>query len=289
MRASWEKGSGVGLCAQLACIWEATARKAGNVHRYRDFDDATYTDFLLSAAAIAPVLTTACHRSVGETVLECVRATRSVVRTNTNLGIILLLAPLAAVPADEPLRAGLSRLLAALTIADADAVYEAIRLASPGGLGRVKDQDVHAAPTRTLREVMTLAAGRDLIARQYANDFAEVWDDGVPALLEGLHQTQSLEGAILFAQLTLLAKHPDTLIARKRGVAEAQEASRRAAAVLAAGWDTFGDFDVWLRAEGRQRNPGTTADLLTACLFILLREDTIRLPLEHPWLAGFPT
>jgi triphosphoribosyl-dephospho-CoA synthase len=279
----------VGLCAQFACIWEATARKAGNVHRSRDFEDVNYLDFLVSAAAIVPVLTTACHRPVGETVLACVQATRSVVQTNTNLGIILLLSPLATVPADEPLRTGVARILAALTVADAKCVYEAIRLASPGGLGRVSNQDVADVPTQTLREVMTLAADRDLIARQYANDFADVWNDGVPAITEGLRQTRSLEGAILFAQLTMLAKHPDTLIARKRGVAEAQEASRRAAAVLAAGWDTFAEFDAWLRAEGRHRNPGTTADLLTACLFILLREDTIRLPLEYPWPAGLPS
>jgi triphosphoribosyl-dephospho-CoA synthase len=276
-----------GFHAQLACIWEATARKAGNVHPYHDFNDSSYRDFLLSAAAIAPVLTTACQRSVGDTVLQCVRATRSAVSMNTNLGIILLLAPLAAVPVDEPLHDGVARILAQLTIADAERVYEAIRLASPGGLGRVNEQDVSATPTRTLREVMALAADRDLIARQYINGFAEVWNDGVPALVEGLRQTRSLEGAIQFAQLTLLAKHPDTLIARKHGVAQAREASRRAAAVLAAGWQTFADFDAWLRAGGR--NPGTTADLLTACLFILLREGTIRLPLEYPWPAGVPS
>ena len=103
----------VGLCAQLACIWEATARKAGNVHRYRDFDDAGYLDFLVSAAAIAPVLTTACHRPVGETVLECVRATRAVVRTNTNLGIVLLLVPLATVPASHSLRQGVAAIFEA--------------------------------------------------------------------------------------------------------------------------------------------------------------------------------
>lgn len=276
-----------GLCGQLACIWEATARKAGNVHRGRDFADMAYPDFLVSAAAIAPVLTKAGQQTVGATILEGVRATRAVVQTNTNLGILLLLAPLAAVPTGQPLRSGVGRILAALTVADAERAYEAIRLASPGGLGRVDEQDVYAPPTQTLREAMALAAQRDLIARQYANGFIEVFDDCVPALLEGLRQTHSLEGAILFAQLTLLAKHPDTLIARKHGVAEAQEASRRAAAVLAAGWSAFADFDAWLRAEGRQRNPGTTADLVTACLFILLRESTIRLPLEYPWPAGF--
>src|SRR5207302_1602059 len=85
----------IGLHAQVACIWEATARKPGNVHRYLDFPETTYLDFLLSAAAVAPVLDQACRRRVGETILEGVRATRRVVSTNTNLGILLLLAPLA--------------------------------------------------------------------------------------------------------------------------------------------------------------------------------------------------
>jgi triphosphoribosyl-dephospho-CoA synthase len=286
----------IGLCAQLACVWEATARKAGNVHRSQDFDDAGYVDFLASAAAIAPVLATACHRPVGETVLVCVRATADVVRTNTNLGIVLLLAPLAAVPNHRPLRTGVPDVLKSLSVADAERAYEAIRLASPGGLGRVEEEDVHAAPTRPLCEVMSLAADRDLIARQYVNGFAEVWDDGAPAIVEGLRRTRSLEGAILFGQLTLMAKHPDTLIARKCGAEEARAASGRAADVLAAGWpdraagwDAFAGFDAWLRAEGRRRNPGATADLLAACLFVLLREGTILLPLEYPWPAGFPS
>src|SRR5207302_384138 len=96
-----------GLCAQLACIWEATARKPGNVHRYRDFSDCGYLDFLLSAAAVAPILEKAGERRVGATVLAGVHATRSVVITNTNLGILLLLAPLAAVPREKNLRAEL--------------------------------------------------------------------------------------------------------------------------------------------------------------------------------------
>src|SRR5438876_739889 len=86
----------VGLCAQLACVLEATARKPGNVHRFMDFADTSYLDFLLSAAAIAPVMERAVGRPVGETVLEAIRATRRVTSANTNLGIVLLLAPLAA-------------------------------------------------------------------------------------------------------------------------------------------------------------------------------------------------
>lgn len=277
----------VGLCAQIACIWEATARKPGNVHRYRDFDDSNYLDFLLSAAAIAPVMTTACQQRVGTTVLEAVRATRRVTGTNTNLGMVLLLAPLATVPPEQPLQSGVERVLADLDVEDARLVYDAIRLAVPGGLGRVSEQDVSAEPTQTLRQVMALAAERDIVARQYANGFAEVFNDGVPAVRAGLERTTTMEGAIIFAHLHLMAKYPDTLIARKRGWVEAEEAARRAKTVLDDGWTELASFDAWLRAEGHARNPGATADLLTACLFVLLRENTITLPSRFPWTAGF--
>src|SRR3954464_731850 len=93
-----------GLCAQIACVLEATARKPGNVHRFADFDDLTHLDFLLSATAIAPVMDEAPRRRAGETVLEAVQATRRVTATNTNLGIVLLLAPLASVSPGEDLR-----------------------------------------------------------------------------------------------------------------------------------------------------------------------------------------
>src|SRR5262245_5324979 len=146
----------IGMCAQLACIWEATARKPGNVHRFQDFADVTYLDFLTSAAAIAPVLDRAPTRRVGETVLEGVRATRQVVKTNTNLGVLLLLAPPATVAESQNLRRSVDKVLSQLDTADARAVYEAIRLAAPGGLGRVNEQDLAEEPTQTLREVMCL-------------------------------------------------------------------------------------------------------------------------------------
>jgi triphosphoribosyl-dephospho-CoA synthase len=283
-----------GLCAQIACIWEATAQKPGNVHRFHDFADTSYADFLLSAAAIASVMTNACQRRVGVTVWEAVRATRRIVGTNTNLGIVLLLTPLATVPPEEGLASGVRRVLAETDVEDARLVYEAIRVAAPGGLGRAAEQDVAQEPTQSLRQVMALAADRDLIARQYADDFAEVFEEGVPVLRTGLANTGSLEGAILFAQLHLLARYPDTLIARKRGRGEAEEAARRAAGVLDAGWPhrrngwaAWKELDNWLRAEGHSRNPGATADLLTACLFVALRDNTITLPPRFPWAAEF--
>jgi triphosphoribosyl-dephospho-CoA synthase len=283
----------IGLHAQLACIWEATARKPGNVHPFHDFADTGYIDFLTSAAAIAPVLADAAGGFVGATVLEAVQRTREVARANTNLGIILLLAPLARVEAWPDGRAGVLSVLEGLSVEDAALVYQAIVLAGAGGLGQVPEQDVHDVPTVTLREAMALAADRDGIARQYVNGFADVFDHGAPALMAGIERTGCLEGGIIHAHLHLMSLLPDTLIARKRGAAEAEESARRAAAVLESGWPRTAagraalvELDAWLRAEGHQRNPGTTADLTAASMFALLRQRRLRLPLEVPWTRG---
>jgi triphosphoribosyl-dephospho-CoA synthase len=190
----------------------------------------------------------------------------------------------------NPLKEGVEAVLDDLDVHDARQVYEAIRLARPSGLGRVPEQDVQGEPTKSLREVMALAIDRDLVARQYHNGFLEVFDAGVPALQRGLKATASLEGAIVYCHLKLLARYPDSLIARKRGAAEAAEATRRAAAVLDGGWPkrddgkkALADLDAWLRADGHARNPGTTADLVTASLFVALREGIITLPAKIPW------
>jgi triphosphoribosyl-dephospho-CoA synthase len=284
----------IGLCAQLACIWEATARKPGNVHRYRDFEDTTYLDFLQSAASIAPILEKARNQRVGETILQCVQATQTVTRPNTNLGIILLLTPLAAVPREENLRTGVKGVLAELNVADSRAAYQAIRLANPAGLGHVSEQDMTQEPTLPLREVMALAKERDMIARQYVTCYEEVLEDGVPALLQAIDKRPAvcLEEAIIYCHLHLMARCPDSLIARKTGVKEAYEAASRASQTLAqfweddqSRWQELTKLDIWLSADGNRRNPGATADLVTACLFIAMREGSITLPLSKPFFA----
>jgi triphosphoribosyl-dephospho-CoA synthase len=272
----------------FACLWEATARKVGNVHPHASFGDLSYNDFVVSAVAIAPVFASSHQHGVGQLVLRAIQATRRVVRTNTNLGIVLLLAPLAIAEPTCGLREGVAEVLEQLTAEDSRCVYEAIRLASPGGIGEVAEQDVRRAPTLPLRELMALAADRDLVARQYINGFREVFDDGVPWLLRGLQKWGNLEQSIIGLHLEMLARHPDSLIARKCGRAAAEEASRRAQNVLTAHWPErdegvreFAEFDAWLRADGNRRNPGTSADLVTACIFAALRENKIGLSV--PW------
>lgn len=276
----------IGVCAQVACVLEATARKPGNVHPFSHSANDGYVDLLLSAAVVGPVLQKAADQGIGQTVLEGVRATRHVVGHNTNLGILLLLAPLAAVPRNRELAARVGAVLAATTHEDARAVYEAIRLAQPGGLGTVPQQDVAAEPTCTLVEAMALASERDVVARQYGNGFREVLGDGVPYLAAALGENRDWEQAVVRVHLHLMGRYPDSLIARKSGRSVAEEAASRAAALLKTGEaagevapEELDKFDRWLRADGNRRNPGTTADLVAACLFAALRDGIMTLPL----------
>lgn len=271
-----------GLAAQLACLLEATARKPGNVHRFADFEDVDYLDFAISAAAIAGPMDEADRVPLGVTIARALASTRRLVRTNTNLGIVLLLAPLAAVPEGRPARRALGAILAGTTVEDAALVYQAIRESRPGGLGKVEAQDVTDAPTITLLAAMELAADRDFVARQYATGFADLFDRALPALRAGLDAGQPIETVVIGTQLALLAGSPDTLIARKRGMGVAEEASRRAADLLGTGWPEapgsagrLAELDRWLRADGHARNPGATADLVTAALFQALRDGTM--------------
>ncbi|OHB79220.1 MAG: hypothetical protein A2W31_07850 [Planctomycetes bacterium RBG_16_64_10] len=276
----------IGECASLACLLEATAAKPGNVHRGADFDGMTFADLILSAAVIAPSMERAPRQRVGETVLSAVRATRAAVRQNTNLGIILLLAPLAKVPRELPVRAGIGQVLAELDVADAVQAYTAIRIAQPGALGHDQRADVREDPQLTLAAAMGLAADRDLVARQYANQYHEVLELVLPRLVAGPRQGWPLSQTIVHTHVWLLGQLPDSLIARKCGVQVAREASARAAAAVRAGGPldppyqaALRDLDCWLRADGHRRNPGTTADLITAGLFVGLREGQLERPL----------
>jgi len=284
---------GVGLLAQTACLWEATARKPGNVHPHASFAQTGYMDFLLSAAAIQFPLTVTFGSSVGEIVHLATKVTRSVVASNTNLGIILLLAPLVADAHDGPgFRRRVQKVVASLTVEDAALVYEAIRLANPGGLGDSPEQDVHSEPTVTLLEAMKLAADRDMIARQYANGFADIFDFGVPALMDAFVKFGNVEAATVDCQLRWLAEFPDSLIVRKRGLAAAEDVRTRVREVLHLGGlaSTEGrragnDLDRYLRSDGNKLNPGTTADLVTACLFVALRENKVQPSSPFRWDA----
>jgi triphosphoribosyl-dephospho-CoA synthase len=270
----------VAAAAQLACVLEATAEKPGNITPRHDFADTTYEDMLRSAIALGPELGRAGERGVGDTVLAAVRATRRVAGANTNLGIALLLAPLAraALFGGTP-RASVEEVLGALTLADGRATYAAIRAAGAGGLDEPVEHDVRAGPTVTLREAMASAAERDSVAAEYATGYAVTYELGLPALARALKDELRPRAATVELYLRLLAAIPDTLIARKRGRRTAERVSSGAARVLAAGGvrndagrRAIAAFDASLRRDGNALNPGTTADLVTAVLFVALLE-----------------
>ncbi|HET8837261.1 MAG TPA: triphosphoribosyl-dephospho-CoA synthase [Gemmatimonadales bacterium] len=272
----------VAAAGQLACLIETSAPKPGNVSPGRHFHDTRYEDFVASAVAIGPALAAAGRQSVGSTVLHAVTATSEWTTSNTNLGMILLLAPLAraALHAQGALRDELREVLLATTVTDATEVYQAIRIARPGGLGSSASEDVAAAPTVTLREAMLLAANRDNVAREYATDFAATFETGVPALRAARSAGLAWSEATVETFLRLLATMPDTLIARKLGAAAAATVSRRAREVedaggvrTEAGRDALEALDDELRSPNNAYNPGTTADLTCAALFVVILED----------------
>jgi len=271
----------IAAAAQLACLLEASAPKPGNVSPGRHFPDARYEDFLASAVAIGAPLAAAGTRPLGRTVRFAVEATGRWTRSNTNLGIVLLLAPLARAAsladASSVLRDTLRRVLEATTIDDARDVYAAIRLAAPGGLGEASEQDVKDDPTVTLLDAMRLAADRDGIAREYAQAFETTFEVGAPALEQARREGLDWNDAVVETFLTLLAVRVDTHVARRGGAALADDATRLAREALARGGvrtpdglRALDEMDRALRDERHLGNPGTTADLTAAAIFVAL-------------------
>jgi triphosphoribosyl-dephospho-CoA synthase len=263
---------------QTSCRLEVLSPKPGNVNPGHAFADATVDDFLRSAAAAAPCIAQAPDQTLGQTLLNAVKATRSVVTHNTNLGILLLIAPLASVPPRQSLIDGISQVLQATTLDDSRLVYEAIRLAAPGGLGKASDQDVTSPPTLPLIACMQLAADRDLIAAEYSNGFQRVLLQGLNWLQQASQVSADQGEQITWLALQLLADAPDSLILRKCGPEIAAAAQTLARQTLADGWPalpaqtSFRQLDQFLRADGHRRNPGTTADFVAAILFAGFRE-----------------
>jgi triphosphoribosyl-dephospho-CoA synthase len=259
-----------------------SAAKPGNITPAHDFADTTYADMVRSGLALGPVFARerVLRRGVGELIADGVEATARVARTNTNLGILLLFAPLigAAVTrqAGESLRAAVERILAALDVDDAAAAFAAIAAARPGGLGEAPEHDVRGPARVSMREAMAAAAHRDSVASEYATGYAIVFDSGMPLLDDALRSAPSTLDAIVSLHLGLLASHPDTLIARKAGDAAAQAVSAAARGVRD-GARSLANFDSWLRADGNRLNPGTTADLVAATLLAALLSG-VRLP-----------
>ena len=284
--ASWKDGMSIGRLVEFACLLEVTASKPGNVHRGADFEDVTFFDFAASAVAMGQAVDDMRGSSYGDTVLEVAKRTKQVTTSNTNLGINLLISLLAkscflgGLCSENVVSA-----LADLNEHDSKTVFEAMRMMKPGGLGEVEDHDVNETAPACLVTAMDAAKDRDLIAAQFVNGFSDVFEKVLPWILEGRDKFIDLMQGIVWAHVRLMAEYPDSLIARKCGLPIAEQSqtmARKTIDALANGPEAYfaqvSNLDFWLRSDGHRRNPGTSADLIAAGLFVGLYNGDITPP-----------
>lgn len=202
-----------------ACEVELQAFKPGNVSVFADGHDMTVQDFRKSYEVSAQPLCEA-NYSLGEKIFYATKATRDAVGCNTNLGIILLCAPLIQAVQRYPdlkLRDGLGQVLNSTTIEDANWAFQAISLAKPGGLGEARKQDVSQNATVSLQEAMRLACDKDRIALQYVSDYKDIFDLGVLSYTHTFNRWQKQNWAAVAVYANLLSQFPDSHIERKFG------------------------------------------------------------------------
>lgn len=271
---------------------EASAIKLGNVHPCASFPDMNFSHFERASHAIGECVDATSADSLGSSILACTRAMLDTVQINTSLGTILLLVPLSritpilqsgglAIDEDQNQTIGIQRasdairrLLASTGPHDCEAIYEAINIAHPGGLGRSKVADVSEKPPSSILDAMKIASAWDDIALQYTNGFVQVYESAI-RLWELRDQGLTWPDAIRHLQLELLASRNDSLIVRKLGMAIGDDVKARAKQVLASG--PFGspafetawqEFDNHLRLPTERKNPGTIADLIAGAIFV---------------------
>ena len=215
---------------KAACMAELEALKPGNVHIFADGHGMTVQDFIASAEAVSTVIAQP-DLSLGQRILHSVQATQNAVNMNTNLGMILLCAPLIQaklITHGTGLHANIHAVLGNTTLEDAEACFAAIRLAKPAGLGSSDAHDVHAPAACTLQEAMQQAANKDSIARQYGNNFADVFD-GVTYYQKMLNLWQRPAWAATALHLHFMRHFLDSHIVRKQGETMAKLVQNEAA------------------------------------------------------------
>lgn len=257
---------------------DINALKPGNVGRHGAGHGMEYADFIKSAEVVTPIL---CDRrlGLGERILASVEATSAAVNCNTNLGMILLLAPVIwlfeQIEAPKEFPHAIKPALLSLGRGDARDIFTAIRLANPGGLGRAGKYDVNSLPDIDIYSAMDAAKDRDLIALQYANGYREVVNPGIKCLQDYHYRWNSVEWAVVACYLMYMASFPDSHIRRKYGMETAEQVRKKAIPVSGqfGDYDNPGDakdvlmaFDRELKAS--EINPGTCADLTVASLLL---------------------
>lgn len=276
----------LGELYRQACEIELQAFKPGNVSVYADGHGMTVDDFRMSAEVSSKPLCNPDY-SLGEKIYYAVKATREAVGCNTNLGIILLCAPLVQAVAlldlkNLDLQQALKLVLSTTTLTDADWVFKAIALASPGGLGEASEQDVNQTPSVNLTQAMQLASEKDRIARQYVNNYKDIFDFAVLRYNAWLGQWSDKMWAAVFVYAEMLSQFPDSHIERKHG----KQYTEWVADSMRQFLKEFGQasepkqliqklycLDSEFKSKGV--NPGTTADMTVATILLVLIEECL--------------
>ena len=268
-----------------ACEIELQAFKPGNVSVYSEGHDMTVADFRISAEVSSMPL---CNPDycLGEKIFYAVKNTREAVACNTNLGIILLCAPLiqaiSCTHSNLTLRHSLRQVLTTTTVEDAEWVFKAIMLASPGGLGNSDNQDVTEKPSVSLTEAMRLASAKDRIALQYVTDYKDIFDFTVLIYYNAMSKWGSQDWAAVSVYADLLRQFPDSHIERKYGDQHSEMVASMMTLLSEELSKTtnperivplLSSMDQELKFKGV--NPGTAADITVATVLTVFLEDLL--------------
>jgi len=265
-----------------ACLCDVQAFKPGNVSVYNAGHDMTVDDFILSAEESAWAITNPAY-SLGEKIYYAVKATREAVNCNTNLGILLLAAPVCQAAYQQQQNQSLAEALALVlqntTIEDADWTFKAITLASPGGLGESEDQDVNEPAAVSLLQAMEIASEKDRIAKQYTTNYKDIFDFAVLRYNDAFVKFDNQAWATSAVFTGLLSYLPDSHIERKYGDKYSGWVRKQISTVDDALLNTSNPeqllpmlHDVDRKFKDKGINPGTTADLTVATVLIILME-----------------
>lgn len=273
------------LAYEYACEIELRAFKPGNVSIYADGHDMTVEDFRVSARQSSEPITNI-NYTLGERIYYAVKTTRDAVGCNTNLGIILLCAPLllAAEKAKsiKELRLRLADVLVNTTVGDADWVFRAIALAAPGGLGESDTQDVTEKPDVTLIQAMQIASDRDRIALQFTTNYKDVFEFLVLRYNSCFNRWDDAEWSAVAVYAAMLAQYPDSHIERKYGDLYTRRVMDKMALIddkLSASdkpeqlMDLLRTIDGEFKSDGI--NPGTTADFTVVTVLAVRLEQLL--------------
>lgn len=261
-------------CVHDSLVIDIEALKPGNVSRYASGHNMEAGHFIESARLTTPLL---CDRrqNVGRRILSSIETTMNGVGCNTNLGIVLLCAPLVfAVQhkiSDESLRDSLARTIDAIDRQQTVDIFRAICLAGPAGLGQSSQYDVHLQPEVTIKEAMRFSRDRDRIAYQYISQFEDIFEHGLEVIKASLTRWSRMEWAATSCFLEFLGTRHDSHVRRKFGDEVAEQLRKKAQPLMrqfraCADPETMVDellvFDRELKDAGI--NPGTSADLTVA-------------------------